>query len=132
MVIFLIFGIAMLLPGAFFALLAIQSKNPKNLLSTTGELTQQKGYKNYRLKNRTVPNATKYTYTYIVDGKPYQLRGVQLTHWRNLRKRVVIIYLRSFPRCAYEGHFPGTAERLLSVSLIAMGILCVIVSFMVA
>ena len=132
MVFFFVFGVAMLLPGAFFAVLAILSTNEKNLVSTSAELTQHKGYKNYKLKNRTVPNATEYTYTYIVNGKSYQLRGVQHTHPRNLRKRVVVIYLRSFPRCAYEGHFSGIIEWLLAVSLTAIGILLLVVSFAVS
>ena len=131
MVFFLVVGLACLLPGVFLMVLAIRSRNPQNLVSTTGELTQYKGYKEYKLKNRTVPNATEYTYTYTVNGKSYSLRGVQHTHPRNLPKRVEIVYLRSFPRCAYQDHFSGTAEWLLAVSLIAMGIFCVVVSFVV-
>ena len=64
MLFFLAFGIAMLLPGIFFAVLAVRSKNPNNLISTTGALTRKMDYKNYKLKNRSVPNAVKYTYAY--------------------------------------------------------------------
>lgn len=128
---FLVFGIALLLPGAFFAALAIMSTDSKNLVSTTGELTRYRGYKNYKLKNRTVPIATEYAYTYIANDKHYQLRGVQLKHSRTLRKRVVIVYLRSFPRCAYEGHFSGIAEWLIAASLIALGVLCIVIYFLV-
>lgn len=122
MLIFLAFGFTMLLPGIFFAVLAIRSKNPNNLISTTGELTRKKDFKNYKLKNRSVPNAVEYTYTYKVNGKSYHLHGVQHTHSRNLRKRVVIVYLHGFPRCAYEGHFSGITEWLLAISLTTMGI----------
>ena len=128
---FLIFGIGMLLPGAFFAVLAIMSTDSRNLVSTTGELTRYRGYKNYKLKNRTVPNATEYAYTYTANNKHYQLRGVQLKHSRNLRKRVVIVYLRAFPRCAYEGHFSGIAEWLIAASSIALGVLCIVIYFLV-
>ena len=131
MVFFLVFGLALLLPGAFFTVLTIQSRNPKNLVATTGKLTRQQGYKNYRLKTRTVPNATTCTYTYIANGKPYFLCKVQLTHPRSLCKSVDIIYLRSFPRCAYEGHFSGIAEKLLAVSLIVMGFFCVLLYIVV-
>ncbi len=131
MAFFLVFGIVLLLPGIFFTVLAIQSSNPKNLISTTGALSHHKGFKNYRLKNRTVPNATEYAYTYTVNGKSYLLRGVQHTHGRNLRKRVDIIYLRSFPRCAYERHFSGIAEKLLAVSLTMMGFFCVLLYIVV-
>lgn len=131
MIVFLVFGIAMLLQGAFFAVLSIQSKNPNNLISTTGKLTQRKSYKNYRIKNRTVPNVTEYTYTYIVNGKRYHLRGNHYAHPRNVRKRVTIVYLRGFPRCAYEEHYSGTLEWLLAISLIALGAFCIIISFVV-
>ena len=131
MLFFLIFGITMLLPGIFFAVLAIRSKNQNNLLSTTGELTSKKDYKNYKLKNRSVPNAVQYTYTYIVNGKSYHLRGVQLTHSRNLYKRIVIVYLRGFPRCAYEEYFSGIQEWLIASSFTAMGIFLILLYFCV-
>ena len=121
MLFFLVFGILMLLPGLFFAGLAIRSKKPNNLISATGELTRKKDFKNYKLKNRSVPNAVEYTYTYTVNGRPYHLRGVQHTHSRNLHKRITIIYLRGFPRCAYEEHFSGIQEWLIAVGFTAMG-----------
>ena len=126
MIFFLIFGIAMLLPGIFYIFLTLRSVNPKNLISTTGELSRQKGYKNYKLKNGTTPNATQYSYTYLADGKAYHLRGVRLTHSRNLRKRIEIVYLRGFPRCAYAEHFSGITEKLAAASLTALGILCLV------
>lgn len=129
MLFFLVFGITMLLPGIFFTVLAIRSKNPDNLISTTGELTKKKDFKNYKLKSRSVPNAVEYTYTYKVNGKSYRLCGVQHTHSRNLRKRTIIVYLRGFPRCAYEGHFSGTTEWLLAISLTAMGLFLLLLYF---
>ena len=121
MLFFLVFGILMLLTGLFFAVLAIRSKNPNNLISATGELTRKKDFKNYKLKNRSVPNAVEYTYTYTVNGRSYHLQGVQHTHSRNLHKRITIIYLRGFPRCAYEEHFSGIQEWLIAVGFTAMG-----------
>lgn len=131
MIVFLIFGIALLLPGIFFGALAVRSKNPRNLVSTTGELTRKKDYKNYKLQYRSVPNAVEYIYTYKVNGKLYHLSGVQHTHSRNLRKRVAIVYLRGFPRCAYQEHFSGIAEWLLALSLTATGILLLFIYFFV-
>ncbi|MGM9600727.1 MAG: hypothetical protein ACI3W5_03940 [Faecousia sp.] len=131
MLFFLIFGIVMLFPGILFTALAIQSRNPDNLISTTGELTKKKDYKNYKLKTRSVPNAVKYTYTYKVNGKSYHLCGTQLTHSRNLHKRITIVYLRSFPRCAYEECFTGAAEWLLAISFSAMGIFMLLLYFFV-
>lgn len=131
MVSFFVVGFACLLSGLFFMALAIRSGNPQNLVFTTGELTHYKGYKEYKLKNRAVPNATEYTYSYTVNGKVYSLHGVQYTHPRNLPKRVDIIYLRGFPRCAYEGHFSGASEWILALSLIIMGVFCVVISFAV-
>ena len=112
MIFFLIFGIAMLLPGIFYIFLTLRSANPRNLISTTGELSRQKGYKNYKLKNGTTPNATQYSYTYLADGKAYHLRGVRLTHPRNLRKRIEIVYLRGFPRCAFRNIFTALLKSL--------------------
>ena len=129
MLFFLVFGVTMLLLGIFFAVLAIRSKNPDNLISTTGELTKKKDFKNYKLKSRSVPNAVEYAYTYKVNGKSYRLCGVQHTHSRNLRKRTIIVYLRGFPRCAYEGHFSGTTEWLLAISLTAMGLFLLLLYF---
>ena len=122
MLFFLVFGIVMLLPGVFFTALVIRSKNPNNLISTTGELTRKKDFKNYKLKNYSVPNAVEYTYTYTVNGKSFQLRGVQHTHSRNLHKRITIVYLRGFPRCAYEENFSGIQEWLIAISFTAMSI----------
>ena len=129
---FLVFGIIMLVLGIFFTVLAIRGKNPNNQTSTAGELTKKKDFKNYKLKNRSVPNAVEYVYTYRVNGKSYHLSGVQHTHSRNLRKRIVIVYLRGFPRCAYEGHFSGIAEWLLAISLTAMGIFLLLIYCFVA
>ena len=131
MLYFLGFGILMLLPGLFFTILAICSLNPSNLISTTGELSRKKDFKNYKLKNRSVPNAAKYTYTYKVNGKPYHLRGVQLTHSRNLYKRIAIVYLRGFPNCAYTEHFSGIQEWLIAISFTAMGTFLLLLYFCV-
>ena len=132
MIFFLVLGITMLLPGIFFAVLAIRSRNPNNLISTTGEVTRKKDFKNYTvLKNYSVPNAVEYTYAYTVNGKSYQLRGVQHRHPRNLRKRIAIVYLRGFPRCAYEEHFSGIQEWLIAISFTAMGIFLLLLYFCV-
>ena len=132
MLFFLVFGIVMLLPGAFFAALALRSKNPDNLVSVTGKLTKKKDFKNYKLKSRSVPNAVEYAYTYKVNGKSYHLCGVQHTHSRNLRKHIIIVYLRNFPRCAYEGHFSGVTERLLAISFTVMGVFLILLYFFVS
>ena len=66
-----------------------------------------------------------------VHGKSYHLCGVQLTHARNLHKRITIVCLRSFPRCAYEEHFTGVAEWLLAISFSAMGIFLLLLYFFV-
>jgi hypothetical protein len=42
MLFFLVFGILVLLPGLFFAALAIRSLNPNNLITITGELTKKR------------------------------------------------------------------------------------------
>ena len=129
MIIFLVFGLFILLPGCFFAGLAILGMNPGNLDSTVGELKHKKGYKQYKLKNRTVANATEYTYTYTVNGKVYSLRGERLMRSQNLRKRMSIVYLRCFPRCAYEDKFTGIAEWLIGGSLIVLGSFCLALFF---
>ena len=131
MLFFLVFGILMLLPGLFFAVLAIRSLNSNNLITITGELTGKRDFKNYKLKSRSVPNAVKYTYSYIVNGKPYSLRGIQLTHSRNLYKRIKIVYLRGFPRCAYSEHFSGIQEWLIAISFTAMGTFLLLLYFCV-
>jgi len=64
MLFFIVLGILMLLPGLFFTALAIRSLNPNNLISTTGELSRKIDFKNYKLRNRSVPNAVEYIYTY--------------------------------------------------------------------
>ena len=130
MVVFLVFGITMLLPGIFFMILAIQSKNPCNLISTSAELSRKTDFKNYKLKSESVPNAVEYTYTYKVNGKPYHLSGVQFTHSRKLLKRVTVVYLRSFPRCAYKEHFSGIAEWLVAISFTVMGVFLLFIYFL--
>ena len=93
-------------------------------------LDKKTAFKKYRLKTGTVPNAVEYTYTYKVNGKLYHLRGVQHTHSRNLRKRVTIVYLRSFPRRAYEEHFSGIVEWLIAVSFSTMGVSLIMLYFL--
>jgi len=112
-------------------ILAIQSKNPRNLISATGELSRKTDCKIYKLKGRSVPNAVGYTYSYKASSKSYHLRGVQLTHSRNLRKRITIVYLRSFPRCSYAEHFSGKTEWLLAISFTAIGTFLLILCFVV-
>ena len=131
MLFFLVLGILMLLPGLFFTALAIRSLKPNNLISTTGELSRKIDFKNYKLRNRSVPNAVEYIYTYTVNGKRYHLRGVQHTHSRNLHKRIKIVYLRGFPHCAYEEHFSGIQEWLIAISFTAMGIFLLLLYFCV-
>jgi hypothetical protein len=132
MLFFLVFGVVTLLPGVFFGVLAIRSMNPDNLISTTGELTKKKDFKNYKLKSYSVPNAVEYTYTYKANGKAYHLHGIKHTHSRNLRKRIIVVYLRCFPRCAYEGHFSGIVERALAGSFTVVGIFLLFLYFSVA
>ena len=131
MLFFLVFGIFMLLPGLFFAVLAIRSLNPNNLITTTGELTKKRDFKNYKLKSRSVPNAVEYSYTYTVNGKRYHLQGVQHTHSRNLHKRIVIVCLRVFPRCAYEEHFSGIREWQIAISFTVMSAFLLLLYFCV-
>ena len=131
MIVFLILGILMLFWGIFSIILAIRSRNPRNLISTIGKLSTKTDFKNYRLKSRSVTNAVKYTYTYQVNGKTYQLRGTQLTHSRKLSHRITVVYLRSFPRCAYEEHFSGIAEWLNAVSFTAMGAFLLLLYFLI-
>ena len=133
MILFLIVGIAGALPGLFFVMLAIRSRNPQNLISTTGELTKKKGYKNYIVgKSTIVPVATEYIYTYVVDGKTYRLGGVQHTHARNVFKRISVVYLCGFPCRAYEEHFSGAAEWNLGIGLLVAGTLSIVAFLLLA
>ena len=131
MAFFMALGISASLVGLFFLFLALRSRNPQNLVEVTGELTNRNHFKNAKIRFYTVKNLVEYTYSYVVNGKQYHLKGSQQTHPRNLRKRKTIVYLRGFPCVAYFDRFSGITEWALAISLILLGVLCVIVSFFV-
>ncbi len=131
MVFFLVVGILSALVGLFYVVLAIRSKNPKNLVSVSAEVIRKKGYKNFKLRSRSVPNATEYICSYTVNGKTYRIRGLKHTHTRNIPKRITVIYLRGFPQCAYEEKFYGTAQWVFAFFWALMGVVCISVTFLI-
>lgn len=116
-------GIAQVVVGLFFLLVAVRSRNSDYLITVSGELTRIKGFKNVRTKYYFAKNMSDYIYTYTVGNKRYKYRGSQLTHPRKVLKRITIVYLKGFPRIAYAEHFSGHRERMFALCFIVSGIL---------
>lgn len=130
MLVFLIAGLIILIPGLFYIGLAFCSRNPKNTIAVPGVLTKRQGFKNVTIKHFTVKNLTDYIYTYEANGKQYY-KGTQWVHPRKLFKRVSIVYLRGFPRIAYIDQFTAVNEWALGITLSMLGTICIVVSFVV-
>lgn len=133
MLVFLILGILLIPAGLFYWLLVILSRNPANLSTAAGTLTQASGYKNVRgcHGRGIIKNQTEYVYTYTVDGKVYRHKGRVNRHKRTIPQRVTIVYLTRFPRHSGIDAFTAQAEGLLGASLIFQAIVLIAMYFLI-
>ena len=135
MVFFLILGIIILFGGFVYLSIALLSKNPKYLVSVTGELIEKRGYKNYatgRLGKIIIPHATEYTYAYIFNGKTYKLKGVVYRHPRTMFNKTTIVFFRWFPWYSFEKEFSSSHPWSLAIMYLLCGILCIGLAFLIA
>lgn len=128
MTVLLTMGLLLLLAGAFFWWVIWRSKDPENLVETTGELIKsrvmknvpaRKGYRRYI----TIKRLVRYTYRYTVNGRIYKLRGELHEPLRHPRWEGRIVYLRGFPRLADLERFTARRELPWAVFLTFVGII---------
>ena len=114
-------GIAILI-GFWNLMIAILGCFPKCRVNSLGTLAKTNTLKNVPLKHGgCIPNLTKYTYIYTVNGKQYKYSDEKRTHKRNLFSKVTMVYVKRFPRHAYPNKFTGFKEWTAGISLIFVG-----------
>ncbi|MBE6664807.1 MAG: hypothetical protein E7603_01120 [Ruminococcaceae bacterium] len=111
-----------ILIGLWNLIIAILGCFPKHRAEALGTLAKTNTLKNVPLKHGGyIPNLTKYTYVYTVNGKQYKYSAEKRTHKRNLFFKVTMVYVKGFPKHAYPNKFTGFKEWTLGIFLILMG-----------
>ena len=121
--IFLIVASAIaVLIGLWNLMIAVLGCFPKLLCTALRSLAKTNTLKNVPLKHGgCIPNLTKYTYVYAVNGKQYKYSAEKRTHKRNLFSKVIMVYVKGFPRHAYPNKFTGFKEWSIGIFLIILG-----------
>lgn len=118
----LIFSLIYILSGLWFLFLTIYALFPGNHVSTVGTLTKRVTRKNVRSKHGyLIPNVTNYTYSYTVNGRTYRLKQTGHHTKSCLTRKVTIVYLRGFPRCAAIDRYNGSLNAFFAILLLAGG-----------
>lgn len=111
----LVIGGIFLVPGLWFLFLWLYGLFPGTTKTTVGTLARSHTMKNVRTRSgRVIKRITDYTYTYTVNGKLRKIKGSGYHTRRYVPKKVTVVYLRGFPRCAYIEDFTGTRELILA------------------
>ena len=109
--------------GIWNLTIAILGLFPKCKAMASGTLTKVFTERNVRVKYRTIPVLTQYTYTYTVKGRTYRYRSEGFHSGRRLFAKVAMVYVKGFPRHAYPNRFSGVNEWILGISMLVMGCL---------
>ncbi|MBQ3490536.1 MAG: hypothetical protein IJA86_08095 [Clostridia bacterium] len=118
-----------ILIGLWNLMIAILGCFPKLHRTAPGTLVKANTLKNVpRKRGGRIPNLTKYTYVYTVNGKQYKYSAEKEIHKRRLFPRTSMVYVKCFPRHAYPNKFTGFKEWLLGIYLILMGFLLLFIS----
>lgn len=111
-----------LLAGLYFILIAILSRNPQNLHSTTGKLTKSDTVRNLHGRLGSIPIWTHYVYTYTVNGREYKHHGQNRRHNKHLLPKIKLVYVKWFPRYAFHNKFDAEAMWFFGISFIIIGL----------
>lgn len=125
----IIFPVAFILAGCWFLLIAILGLFPKFQEKTTGSLIKTDTKRNFRMKQygEFIPIQTKYSYIYKVNGKKYKYSSTIRSRKQHILPKIVLVYIKWFPRHAYPYKFKGTKEWAYGLFLIFSGLLLLFV-----
>ena len=111
----LFFGFAYLIPGLWFLFLWLYGLFPGTTKNTVGTLAGTHTRKNVRTRSGyTFKRITDYKYTYTVNEKNYKIKGRGYHTRKYVPRKVTVVYLQGFPRCAYIEDYTGTRELILA------------------
>ena len=103
--------------------IAILGLFPHFLSTAIGTLNDTNTKKNFRTRRgRIIPILTRYTYIYTVKGKQYRYSAHVRHSKRRLSPKIVMAYVKWFPRCAYPNKFKGEKEWALGLVMLYAGI----------
>ena len=122
----IVISIAIILAGCRYLIIAILGLFPKFQRKSVANLKKASSFKNVHLGRGGsvfVPNLTDYTYVYTVNGKKYRYSGHITRSKSNLLPKVILVYVKGFPRHVYPDRFKGTYEWIMGFFCIFMSIL---------
>lgn len=103
----LIMALSLLLIDLFLFFLMFYCKSPKNLITTTADLTNvQKLGRNRYYRDKfhyggiAPGHHCKYTYSFTAKDKTYKIHGECSTQYTHLFKKAAVTYPKGFPRLA--------------------------------
>ena len=102
------------------AILGLFPQLRETAVGTLGKICMQR---NVQVKHRVIPILTNYGYVYTVKGKNYYFKGFQEKHKRNLRPKIVLEYVKWFPRHAYQNRFTGSYEWIVGICMLIFSML---------
>lgn len=124
MTIYFAIAAAFILIGLWNLTIAVLGLFPRFHSTAVGSLTTTNTYKNMRTRSGTrIPNVTKYTYTYTVNGRKYKYTSEGHHSKRRLTRKTTIVYIKWFPRHGYPNEFKGTLEWIYGIGMLFLGLL---------
>lgn len=122
-----VLSVISILAGCWYLMIAILGLFPKLRNKTVGILKKASSVKNVRVgRSSWVPNLTDYTYVYTVNGKDYRYSGQITRSKSNLLPRVVLVYVKGFPRHVYPDNFKGVNQWVMGMFYIFLGVILLI------
>ena len=131
MTFYLLIAIAALLIGLWNLMIAILGLFPRFHRTAVGSLAKSHTHKNVPTKGGSrIPNLTKYTYIYTVNGRKYKYTSEGQHTKRRLPRKTTIVYVKWFPRHGYPDKFKGTKEWVMSICMLFYGIMFLLACFL--
>lgn len=116
--------------GLWNLTIAVLGLFPRFRNTAVASLATTHTYKNMRTKSGVrIPNVTKYTYIYTVNGREYKYTAEGRHTKRRLPRRTTIVYVKYFPCHGYPDEFKGTHEWIMGICMLFYGLLLLCASF---
>ena len=114
---------AVLVIGLWNIAIAVLGLFPRFTSTAVGTLADRKTRKNVRTRGgRIIPNLTRYSYLYTVNGKQYRY-SERIEHSKQcLTKKTTMVYIKWLPRRAYPNRFKGTKEWIWGIIMLYAGL----------
>lgn len=130
MTFYLLIAIAALLIGLWNLMIAVLGLFPRFHSTAVGSLAKSHTHKNVPTKGGgRIPNLTKYTYLYTVNGREYKYTAEARHKKRRLPRKITIVYVKWFPRHGYPNEFSGAFQWIWGIGMLLWGFLLLYVIF---